>query len=208
MTPSLPTITGGMNILAFDQSCTAAAAVFIESDCEFNLHVMSSEVHRPKGSGIHRMMDLRYWFDNQVSRISPHLLIRELHNQRTWGAANQLHALAGFIDATAWEYEYIKNNRYLMIPVTTWKKFCLGKGNTAKDTAYMMKINKFFRSCEWLDANGMDPVEDDNIGDAICLAITGFIAYRCHTLKHEVDLTKIQTDALKKSDSMFDYGSL
>ena len=196
-----------MRILSFDQSLTAAAAVLLNETSPGVLAVGEYFACHPSTTGIHRMMDLRVWIESCVRRSKPHMLVRELHHMRQFGAAAALQGLSVVLDMVAYEQSFLDNHHYAMIAPGTWKKFCTGKGNLKKDTAYMMHLNKFFSSTDLLITPEGDGILDDNTADAICLGITGYNARRIIG-GEEVLATKTATKALENVvEKMFDYGN-
>ena len=197
-----------MRILALDQSLTATAGVLLETNSPDQLVLGDQYLCRPKGRGIYRMMEIRTWLDLIIGKCKPCLLVRELHSMRQFGAAGALQGLAAIMDMLAYENDYFTSSNYAMIGPGTWKKFCTGKGNLKKDTAYLMKLNKFFEETDWLLTEPGFEVANDNIADAICLGITGYFA-RQLKLGEEIPTTKPTATALSKTiDQIFDYGSI
>jgi len=200
-----------MRVLAFDQSLNHSAAVLLKSSESglANLIIEEQFVHRPKSTGIFRMIELRVWIEKIVEDYRPQTLIREMHNQRTYGAASGIHAINGFIDAVAFDRQFLERNSYFMIPPGVWKKLCLGKGNIAKDTAYLVHVNKFLSKNNWLEVHNEFTVLDDNIADAICLGITGHLFFRFMRGDDPMPLTKAQENIIKKNAlAVMDYGKL
>ena len=196
-----------MVILAFDQSVTATAAAVLDGYPGMQaLTLRETYTHKSKGKGIHRMVRFKEYLESLVTKIGAHVLVREMHNQRTFGAASQLHGLATLMDYEAYRSGYLENGRYVIVPNTSWKKFCLGKGNFKKDTAYLMHMNKFFNSTPWLDGTNHE-VMDDNTADAICLGIYAHVARMVEVEEQIVPgLLKYQTESLAKAAVMFEYG--
>lgn len=194
-----------MRYLVFDQSCTASAAVVMQRTSQ-GFILSDFALHEPKKRGIDRLTMCQAWFKKMVDTHNPDVIVRELHNQKTFGAANQLHALGAFIDMIAYGGGYLDGCRYARVPVTTWKKYCLGRGNVAKDTGYLMKINKFIKETTLIHPASKAVVENDNIGDAICMGVT---AYACRevVLGQPILGTAAQRDVLKKAAVLFDYAS-
>ena len=195
-------------ILAIDQSLTASAAVVLKVEPDFTLSIEQQYVHSPKSTGIYRLMDVAQWVETLVRQCQDYILVRELHNQRQFGAANQLQQVGGYIDQVAYRSGLLDEDRYLLVTPGTWKKFCLGKGNVKKDTAYMMVLNKFFKKTPLL--NVTQEITDDNIGDAVCLGACGYIAYilRRDIELHDSFVTSEQRKPLVKVlECIFNYGT-
>ena len=64
-----------------------------------------------------------------------------------------------------------------MMSPSSWKKMITGKGNLKKDTAYLMSLNKSISKIGWA-TNIPTDIDDDNIADAVCMAISGYVAKR------------------------------
>ena len=198
-----------MQVLAFDQSVKSTVAVLLadNSTTPGPLELRSQWTHEPKGSGIYRMVGFKSWMESIVCNVKPDLFVREMHNQRTWGAASQLHGLAALMDYCAWEINFLDRQRYAIVPNTSWKKFCLSRGNFKKDTAYLIHMNRFFNSTILLDGDTHN-VLNDNVADAMCLGIYGYVAYVTHIMKQDIPgLFEYQKESLKKVATVFDYGA-
>ncbi|MAE81238.1 MAG: hypothetical protein CMB80_00775 [Flammeovirgaceae bacterium] len=196
-----------MRILAFDQSVRATAAVILEEVSDGQLSVVGQSVGRIGGSGIYRMMRLKFWIDEVFRKNDPFMVVREMHNQRQFGAAAQLQVVGAIIDQAAYENEFLDDYRYAVIPPGTWKKFCLGKGNLKKDTAYMIHINRFIQNSSHLSALPQFQVLDDNIGDAICLGVCAYVARRIAKNEPALISDASRYNQLKKVlPTLFDYG--
>ncbi len=202
-----------MRILSFDQSMKASAAVVFEDDGELGcLQLVGTHCLIPETKGIFCMDEFHTWMLTVINEQQPDLLVREMHHQRTFGAASQLHGLATLLDLTALKFGLLGSCRYAIVPNTSWKKFCLGKGNFKKDTAYLIHMNKFFNTTKWIGlvAGNQYCVMDDNIADAMCLGIYGYAAYIHYVLesmeKTDHELKQYQKDALKKASTVFEYG--
>lgn len=199
-----------MRILSFDQSITATAAVILDEVEPAKFRVISQEMCVPKKcSGIYRMQFIREWIFRRYNDTEPTMIVRELHNQRQFGAAGQIQVVGSIIDHLALRAHLLDAGcgNYAMITAGTWKKFCVGKGNLKKDTAYMMHINKFIQSTRYLQVSPDFQVMNDNIGDAICMGVCGAICRRIllDEPAHVSDSSKFV--ALKKClPTMFDYG--
>lgn len=169
-----------MRILAFDQSVRACACVQLQvvRNNDFDkVKIVVTNVLTSKSTGVYRLAQLRDFIDEQL-KFEPTLIVRELHNQRQFGAAGQLHMVSGLIDIAAYDAGVVAKGNYASIPVTVWKKFCFGKGNLKKDTAYMVHMNTFLSRTKYFVRPTADyQVFDDNIGDALCLGITTLCAY-------------------------------
>jgi len=196
-----------MRIVSFDQSVRATAAVVLEEVADAKFRIIHQDVFCPKSTGIYRLSEIGAWLDQYVHEYHPDFLVRELHNQRQFGAAGQLQVIGGMIDLLAHRWPFVDSNSYAMITTGTWKKFCLGKGNLKKDTSYMIHINKFIQETKYLQVSTEYQVLDDNIGDAICMGVCGAIAKRIleDEPAHISDSSKYV--ALKKClPNMFEYG--
>jgi len=197
-----------MRVLSFDQSLTATAAVLLETESLDVLKIEQQWMCRPKSKGIYRMMEIRVWMDRIRREAGPDMLVRELHHMRQFGSAGGLQALTAILDMLAYEGSFLSDHGYAIIAPGTWKKFCLGKGNLKKDTAYLMHINRFLTSTPMLSIVPGFEVEDDNIADAICMGITGYFGRRAK-LGESVPGAKATITALKKAtDNMFEYGQV
>lgn len=195
-----------MRVLAFDQSLTSTARVVLE-ESDGRLSLIEKSVFQPKTRGIRRIVDIRYWMFMSIEGWKPHLIVRELHNQRQFGAAAALQGLAALIDVMCDELEFLKEDRYAMITAGTWKKFCVGKGNLKKDTAYLIHLNKFIKNNPFLNVHADFSVTNDNIADAICLAITGWAARKLKT-GEDIKISDMQKDTLQKAiPVMFEYNA-
>jgi len=196
----------GMRVLAFDQSLTATAAVLLNAH-ENCLSIEEQRITRPKSAGIYRMMELRAWMDSIIRRTHPEMVVRELHHMRQFGAAGALQSLTAVLDMLAYEGNFLSLSNYAMVAPGTWKKYCLGKGNLKKDTAYLMTLNGFFQRTPLLVEKDDLQVTDDNIADAICMGITGYFG-RQAKFGRQIPGDKATINALTKaSEKMFDYGS-
>jgi hypothetical protein len=201
-----------MRILSFDQAVNKSCAVTLEEKQEGKLRIVEwSNGQFGKTSGIHRLAAIRAWLQECWSKCSdtgPDLLVREMHNQRQFGAASQLQVVGGMIDLMAFDSELVPKEAYAIITAGTWKKFCLGKGNLKKDTSYMLHLNKFFQNTRYLSVDGSFEVHDDNLGDAICLGICAYVAWRIKN-----DLPAFVTDVSKfkhlktNLPTVFGYGN-
>jgi len=193
-------------ILSLDQSLTHTGYACIASDGT-NWYWFETGIIKPKQKGIHRLQFIQFELKQIISRLQPVFLSRELHNHAIMGNANGLHELNGVIDLLAYDFRYIESNSYSRIPSGMWKKYCLGKGNISKDTSYMMKINSCIQSS--LDFV-KDPkcivqnITDDNIGDAVCMALTTIAIQKKKSGKFKG--TKIQEDSLKDYQKCISYG--
>lgn len=197
-----------MRILAIDQSLTASAAAVMELGADGKMTIVCDEYYRPKSTGIHRIAGFKSWVNNIVLTHKPDLLVRELHHQIQYGAANQLQAAACIIDITAYNLGFISTQGYCIIPVTTWKKFITGKGNLKKDTAYLVHLNKALKNCSFFNTAKDNDYIDDNLVDAICLGLTGYAA-KVLLSESSIDITKEQEKTLQKClQTLFDYGKM
>jgi len=192
-----------MKILAIDQSLSAMAGVLLESDDKNRLNIADTFVSETKLTGIYRINEhrsaLEAWFAYQ-----PDLIVREMHNMRQHGAASALHQLSGVIDLLVHDNAFLSKDNYAIISPPTWKKLISGSGRLAKDTAYLLKLNKSLTKCKYI--NFTQQINDDNIVDAICLGVTGYL---CWNIKHESCdfIEDDDVDFLTKSiPKMFDYG--
>lgn len=196
-----------MRILAIDQSVTATAVVVLDEIKEARFRILNREVFQPKSTGVYRFVEIRDWLCAKARYEQPDMIVRELHTMRQFGAASQIQVVGGLIDMLAHDLFLLDDHKYAIMPVGTWKKFCLGKGNLKKDTAYMMHINKFIQSTRYLQVSPDFQVLDDNIGDAICIGVCGAICRRIllDEPAHITDATR--HTALKKSlNTVFNYG--
>jgi hypothetical protein len=197
-----------MRVIAFDQSLTASAAVVLDDDESYRLRIVDEQFYRPKSSGIYRLAAFKSWATDLIASHNADLMVRELHNQIQYGAANQLQVAGGLLDMAAYNEGYLKHNRYVLLPVTTWKKFITGKGNLKKDTAYLMHINKAIESHKLFKPANNFELLDDNLADAICLGITG---YALKMIASGIDLPigeQSKKNLEKSLQVVFDYGKL
>ena len=133
-------------------------------------------------------------------------LVREMHHMRQHGAAGGLVQMSAIIDLICYQKGYLDKERYAIISPGTWKKFITGKGVLKKDTAYLVHLNKAIAAHPMVMTPDNFEIVDDNIADALCLAVTGYAA-RMLKRGHELPVSKTATTALHKvSDGMFDYG--
>jgi len=195
-----------MRVLAIDQSMNATASVLMESNDDGKLTILSDDYYRPKCTGIYRLAGFKSWLNNTILTHKPDLLVRELHNQVQYGAASQLQAIGCILDIAAYNLGYMGTNNYCIIPVTTWKKFITGKGNLKKDTAYLVHINKWLKSCKFFDIAKDVEYIDDNLADAICLGLTGYAAKRIQSDESIKATKQSLTDLRKSLKTIFDYG--
>lgn len=203
-----------MIVVGIDQSITATAIVIFETDAENKLQLKQIEIIKAPGKGLRRMMEwyrrVRAFFEKNLPGYRGEVFVaRELHNQPQVGAANALQELAGFLDLMiCYGSPVMSKNLYAMIPVTTWKKFITGKGNLAKDTSYLLKLNESIQKIDFL-VKGVGILRDDNAADAICLAATGYAAYLYRENKSLLNqITKMDLAVIEKNCAqMFDYGS-
>lgn len=196
-----------MRILSLDQSVTATAAVMLEEVDDAKFRITDQEVFKPKTTGVYRFIEIREWLTRKCNHEHPNMIVREQHTMRQFGAASQIQVIGGMIDMLAHDLRTLPENKYAIVPVGAWKKFCLGKGNLKKDTAYMMHINKFIQDTPYLEVSPDYQLLDDNIGDAVCMGITGVICRRIlmELPAHIPDAAKFA--ALKKVlPSVFGYG--
>lgn len=197
-----------MRILAFDHSVNASAVGVFDEVAEDKIQCVHSHVFRPKGSGIYRYIEIRDYIETRFEEFKPTFVIRELHHAMQYGAAKQLEVISGLIDVFAYDYGYLKDKAYAMVPVTMWKKFIVGKGNIKKDTAYLVHVNNAIRRCQHIKLPEKFESIDDNTADMICIAITGYC------MKRMLEGKTIQTDAasseyLTKSLHVpFEYGKI
>ena len=193
-----------MRILAFDQSVTASAAVVLESVDSNRITPVAYLACKPKNTGIYRYLELKAWIEKVIKEKGCDLIAREMHHQMQHGAASQIQVVGGFIDIAA--ASHLPGDWYTIIPVTVWKKFLTGKGNLAKDTAYLMTLYKSLRSTPMFVPPATLEQTDDNIADALCIGITAYAAKRARDGNFD-GITKDQAAVLKKNlDLMFDYG--
>lgn len=169
-----------MRILSFDQSLNFTAVAVLEEAPDDKVQVSSAFVFRPKSTGIYRLVNVMEFMHRMIDENKPHIIAREMHNQRQFGNAGSLQAVAGVLDILAYKSGYVKDSNYYSISSGTWKKFITGKGNLKKDTAYLMKLNSSFRNCRFFNFIG-DNIEDDNIADAIGIGISAYVAHRLRT---------------------------
>ena len=196
-----------MRVLSFDQSLTATAAVLLEENSPGVLVMGQQWMCRPKGKGIYRMMHIRAWMDSVVRECQPDMLVRELHHMRQFGAAGALQSLTAILDMIAYEGSFLEDYKYAMIAPGTWKKFCLGKGNFKKDTAYLMHLCKFFNATGFLLTEPCFEVDDDNLADAICMGITGYNARQLKKGQGTIAAKSALTALEKTTEKMFEYGT-
>ena len=193
-----------MRVLSFDQSLTHSAAVVLEQNSP-GVVVLGDEYElEPCTRGIPRVVEIYDWMNDLIEKVQPHLVAREMHHMRQYGAAGGLQAVAVSLDIIAHRRRLLRGD-YAVVSPSTWKKFCLGKGNLKKDTAYLMHINKFIATTGLLQVKPSYVVEDDNIADAICL---GVCAYNAKLMMQGVELvaTKTQQDGLAGSlKNMFEH---
>lgn len=196
-----------MRVLAIDQSLLSTGLVILDVLSTNKLDIHFQLKLNSKQTGIHRLNHFRNWCVGQIVKYKPDIIVRELHNQQQFGGAIALQHLSSILDLIAIDNNYLDGNRYVRVPNTSWKKLCIGKGSLKKDTTYMMHLNKFFNSQKYLTVPEDFQVLDDNLGDAICIGITGFIAYGAKTSQPYI---LSHTDALpaitKSIATMFDYG--
>jgi len=141
-----------------------------------------------------RLWEIYTHLSKLFSAAGPDIFVRELHNFSMSGNSNINHELNGIINLFAMTKLLDNDEKYFLIPPTAWKKFCVGKGNVAKDTAYLMKLNRFFSKFPWWDYG---EIEDDNIADAIAIGITSVYFANRNKIESGM-LTSIQVEALKK----------
>jgi len=162
-------------VVAFDQSVKHSACAILQWTSTGGFSVPDTMVFSPGVKGIAGLYEIRCWVNLILDQNATlDLVVREMHNQRQFGAATQLHAVNCIIDMQVWDHAQV--GRLLLVPSTRWKKICLGSGNVKKDTGYLMRVNKFLQKTLRIPHE----INDDNVADAICLAFVGIL-----TLMHK-----------------------
>ena len=185
-----------MKIFALDQSLTGTASFLIDFKSQDEAKVLDQKIFKTKLRGIYRLKHLKDEIEKYINSHEIDVFVRELHNFTQYGSSNGLHALNGLIDVIALEKRYLDTFDYMMISPTMWKKFCLGKGNVAKDTGYLLKIDSFVKKLKWWDYG---QIEDDNVADALCIAVTAFFVKSYSEGEMFENLTKLKQEVLKKA---------
>lgn len=165
-------------ILSVDQSLTASGAVLLRECDKGKLELVDQWAHRPKSTGIHRVVSHRNWLISLIERSDkPDYLARELHYMRQFGAAAALQHLSALIDLIAYEDDYLDDSRYATVGPGTWKKFVAGNGSIKKDKKYVKTMVDAVHAHPMFQGDISD-ISDDNIIDAICIGVTAFAAIR------------------------------
>lgn len=189
------------SILAFDQSVTSTAYALLGED-NGKLKVMLYGTIVPKPTGIYRLIEIQTAINKIVAEKNASMIVREMHNQVQHGAASQIISVGAMIDIAS--FPYLSEKMYAIITSGSWKKLIGVKGNLKKDTAYLIHINNALKKLSFYSHER--EFTNDNIADAVCLAIAGYAAHRYRN-KLDIDLTASQVDVLEKSaESMFNYG--
>lgn len=182
---------------------TASGAVLLRECSPGRLELVEQWTHRPKSTGIHRVVSHRNWMISLISRSEkPDYLAREMHHMRQFGAAAALQHLTALIDLLAYEDDYLDKGKYAMVAPGTWKKFISGNGSLKKDKSYVSTLVKSLHDHPMFVSDVGD-VKDDNIIDAICIGVTAFASItgfgRVREMKSFVKL-------MEDSPKMRDYG--
>lgn len=190
-------------ILSVDQSLTASGAVLLQECSPGRLELVDQWTHKPKSTGIHRVVSHRNWIISLITRSNrPDYFVRELHHMRQFGAAAALQHLSALIDLIAYEDDYLEGSRFAMIGPGTWKKFVAGNGSIKKDKSYVGKMVDAIHAHPMFVGDVSD-IKDDNIIDAICIGLTGFAAMHGYARVADV---KSYIKLMEDSTKMCDYG--
>lgn len=200
-----------MRIIGIDQSLKATAiAIFdaIEGSVP-GIRFVKSELFKPKSTGIYRLSDIDSWIRGEMlNHYQPDVLVREMHHMRQYGAAAYLHQVTTFIDLFTIDYDngrLLTDKSYFILSPSSWKKMITGKGNLKKDTAYLMTINKCISKIDWAhDVPGS--IDDDNVADAICLAMSGYIAKLAVSGQPLPSNVGVDSNAMKTLMNACEYG--
>jgi Holliday junction resolvasome RuvABC endonuclease subunit len=168
-----------MNILGIDQSLNASGLCVVNSNGGIEYSTTIS--HNPDDRTIHnlaKVFALIGAVDDIVKQYKPGIIAMEEYARSIRGSASlvPLVELGGALKYRLWtEYRYAESylgwsdgHRPLIIQnQSQMKKFCLGEGDTKKDSAYLLKVYKTF---------GIS-FADDNKADAFMHA---HMAHTCH----------------------------
>ena len=167
------------------------------------LELVDQWTHKPKCTGIHRVVSHRNWMISLISRSEkPDYLAREMHHMRQFGAAAALQHLSALIDLIAYEDDYLYDNKYAMVGPSTWKKFVVGNGSLKKDKQYVQIVRDAINTHPMFVGDVSD-IKDDNILDAICIGLTGYAATnKCARVNEIAPFVKLMEDNSK----ICDYG--
>jgi Holliday junction resolvasome RuvABC endonuclease subunit len=197
--------------MAIDPSMTATGVVrfqtFLNDDALLGLKYVRSVTFRPKSTGFYRMADIGEFIGEEINSFKPDILVRELHHMRQFGAAAAIQCINGCIDLMALKVgkDLFESRGYFVLSPSSWKKIVVGKGNLKKDTAYLMTLNQALRKFKRV-IDLPESIEDDNIADAICMGIAGFVGHLALRNATEFDHVKIDKAMVKVMENATEYG--
>jgi Holliday junction resolvasome RuvABC endonuclease subunit len=147
-----------MRVLGIDQSLTGTGISIIDND-GIGESICHQEEIATKEKGTKRLFLIKSKIKEILKEYKPDYVCREDYAYGSKGrSVFNLGELGGVVDVLTYEHDY---NIY-KIPIMTWKKCLLGKGNVAKDTKYLLK---FYKETQIM-------FDTDNIADSYGLANT------------------------------------
>ena len=196
-----------MLVLGIDQSVNTSTAVELHMNKNGKFEIKKEDSYKGKSTGVYRLYEIDLWLNRIVNAAKPDLLVREMHMMRQYGNAGAVSGVNAMIDLLAYRCGYVEDETYIRISPGTWKKFIFGKGNLKKDTAYLVHFNRYLGRSTYLSVPPQYQVTDDNVADAIGLAVTGYVAY-CIKKDRPAGITspEVRNHLKQNTDAMFDYG--
>lgn len=186
-------------IFGIDQSITGTAVALINEKGKFVKGILiESGPTREKDGASRRMYRLCYIAEQVLQFIrenagdEPYTVAREDYSYGSKGQVFELGELGGVIDTTLYSSLDNQCHGHYVMPIGTWKKFCLGNGNIAKDTSYLLKVFKEF---------GIE-FKDNNVADAFMIGHTLWAMFKsAHNQDYFDKMTQDAKVALLKKAS-------
>jgi len=162
-------------IFGIDQSITGTGVSCVDNEGKFvkAIRIDSGPV-REKDGATRRMPRLHYIVSQILGFIEENAgdkhfaIAREDYSYASKGQVFQLGELGGVIDMAIYLQVSSQCIGYYTLPIGTWKKFALGRGDTGKDTSYLLTVFKAF---------GIE-FKDDNVADSFMIAYTLWAMYK------------------------------
>ena len=178
-----------IKILALDLSTKATGCTFWE-DGEFMSGGVLEVLSEP--NYFLRILELYHRIKSKIDKFNPDVIaIEDYAYSRHSASVTKLAELHGIVKKLVYDKGYrlgclsIGSNKPLfLVPITSWKKFCLGKGNLKKDQVMVKVLSKY----------GYE-FDDNNIADSFCV---GKFATSVMDYLDGQKFTKEETAVLKK----------